>query len=110
MEPERFGSVTIDRLVDRSTIFLPSTKDPVLLPRITFGRYRGRSWTDVPEDYFVWIIDQSSLGEDVRFTTAYHRSSRLGGAGHSSLNDARSNPESIPPSQVTDPLASLWIA
>ena len=54
------------------------TKEPVLLPRITFGRYRGRSWADVPKDYLVWIIERSDLDEDVKCTAAHHRCIRSG--------------------------------
>src|SRR5215207_374874 len=33
------------------------TKQPALLPRVPFGRYRARSWSDVPERYVNWIVD-----------------------------------------------------
>jgi exodeoxyribonuclease X len=55
------------------------TEEPALPPRIPFGRYRGRSWADVPQNYLAWIIERSDLGEDIRFTAAYHRCRRLGG-------------------------------
>jgi exodeoxyribonuclease X len=52
------------------------TKEPVLLPRITFGRHRGCGWCEVPDDYLGWIVDRSELDEDIRFTAAYHRCRR----------------------------------
>src|SRR5829696_5733146 len=44
------------------------TKEPVLLPRMTFGRHRGCSWTDVPDDFLGWIVERSDLGDDIKFT------------------------------------------
>jgi exodeoxyribonuclease X len=49
------------------------TDEPALLPRVTFGRYRGSRWEEVPLDYLAWIVDRSELGEDVRFTAQHHR-------------------------------------
>jgi exodeoxyribonuclease X len=54
------------------------TGEPALLPRVTFGQYRGRGWDEVPLDYLAWIVDRSELGEDIRFTAQHHRRLRLG--------------------------------
>jgi exodeoxyribonuclease X len=43
------------------------TNEPVLLPRVLFGKHRGQKWTDVPPDYLQWILRQSdnrSTGAD----------------------------------------------
>jgi exodeoxyribonuclease X len=49
------------------------TREPALLPRVTFGRYRGSNWEEVPVDYLAWIADRSELGEDVKYTAEHHR-------------------------------------
>jgi exodeoxyribonuclease X len=54
------------------------TEEPVLLPRITFGRYRGSNWEEIPADYLAWVADQSELGEDVNYTAQHHHRLRLG--------------------------------
>ncbi len=56
------------------------TREPVLLPRIGFGQYRGCAWNDVPLDYLGWVVDRSELGEDVKYTAQHHRRLRLGQA------------------------------
>ena len=62
--------------VARAEDLIAWTKEPVLLPRITFGWHRGCSWSEVPEDYLEWIVDRSELGEEIKFTAAHHRSCR----------------------------------
>ena len=54
------------------------TGEPALLPRVTFGRYRGSNWDEVPADYLAWVADRSELGEHIRFTAQHHRRLRLG--------------------------------
>jgi exodeoxyribonuclease X len=44
------------------------TREPALLPRITFQRYRGSNWDEVPADYLAWIAGKSELGGDVKYT------------------------------------------
>jgi len=53
------------------------TGEPALLPRITFGRYRGSNWDEIPADYLAWVADWSELGEDVNFTAQHHRRMRM---------------------------------
>jgi exodeoxyribonuclease X len=40
---------------------------PTLLPRVNFGKYRGKLWKEVPIDYLSWLAGQD-LEEDVRYT------------------------------------------
>ena len=62
-------------LLNQATVenLIAWTTEPALLPRITFGRHRGSSWSEVPQDYFGWIVDRSDLGEDVKFTASHHQ-------------------------------------
>ena len=48
------------------------TGEPALLPRVTFGRYRGSNWEEVPPDYLAWVADRSELGEEVKYTYGRH--------------------------------------
>ena len=49
------------------------TVQPVLLPRITFGKHRGCAWNEVPVDYLTWVAEKSDLSEDVKFTADHYR-------------------------------------
>ena len=48
------------------------TNEPVLLPKVTFGKYRGQPWADVPPDYLQWILRQQDMNEDVAHTARHH--------------------------------------
>jgi exodeoxyribonuclease X len=54
------------------------TDEPVLLPRVTFGRHRGCRWDEVPVDYLEWITERSDHSEDVRFTAIHALTARCG--------------------------------
>jgi exodeoxyribonuclease X len=54
------------------------TSEPILLPKVTFGKHKGRNWSEVPPDYLAWIVDKSDLNEDIKFTANHHRRLRLG--------------------------------
>jgi exodeoxyribonuclease X len=49
------------------------TNEPVLLPKVTFGKHRGADWSDVPIDYLAWVADKSDLSGDIKFTADYYR-------------------------------------
>lgn len=42
------------------------TKEPKLLPRITFGKHRGTDWKDAPGSYLAWIIG-SDMDADTKW-------------------------------------------
>lgn len=48
------------------------TTAPVLLKTVTFGKYRGRQWKDLPHDYLNWIVNMSDLGEDEKHTARHY--------------------------------------
>lgn len=48
------------------------TNEPILLPKVTFGKYRGQIWTDVPPDYLQWILRQQDMNEDVVHTARHY--------------------------------------
>jgi exodeoxyribonuclease X len=49
---------------------------PALLPRVNFGKHKGKAWKDVPPYYINWMIRQPDMNEDVLFSARHH----LGGA------------------------------
>jgi exodeoxyribonuclease X len=49
------------------------TREPVLLPRVMFGKHRGCAWSEVPVDYLAWVVEKSDLSEDVKFTASHYR-------------------------------------
>lgn len=42
------------------------TKEPKLMPRITFGKHRGTEWKDAPGSYLAWIIG-SEMDDDTKW-------------------------------------------
>ena len=48
------------------------TNEPVLLPKVTFGKHRGQPWIDIPPDYLQWVLRQQGMNEDVLHTARYH--------------------------------------
>jgi exodeoxyribonuclease X len=56
--------VSIDDLIETSKL-------PVLLPRVSFGKHRGQSWSAVPKDYIAWLLRQDNLDADVAYTAKH---------------------------------------
>jgi exodeoxyribonuclease X len=52
------------------------TNEPVLLPKVTFGKYRDQTWSAVPPDYLQWILRQQDMNEDVVHTARHHLANR----------------------------------
>lgn len=42
------------------------TKEPRLMPRITFGKHKGAAWPDLPRDYLDWLM-RSDMDDDVKW-------------------------------------------
>lgn len=42
------------------------TREPALMPRITFGKHRGSDWKDAPGSYLAWIIG-SDMDDDTKW-------------------------------------------
>lgn len=43
-----------------------------LLKTVSFGKYRGMAWSDVPHDYLRWILTNDRAEEDVRHTARHY--------------------------------------
>lgn len=46
------------------------TNEPLLLPRVTFGKHAGIAWSKAPIDYLEWVLRQD-FEPDVLFTARY---------------------------------------
>lgn len=44
------------------------TKKPILIKMMMFGMHRGKPTTDIPRDYWKWVIRQKDMDSDVVFT------------------------------------------
>jgi exodeoxyribonuclease X len=53
------------------------TADPVLLPKVPFGKYRDQPWEAVPSDYLQWVLRQADMNEDVVHTARQQLAQRL---------------------------------
>lgn len=47
------------------------TEEPSLLPQVTFGKHKGKEWSDLPLDYLDWIVAKSDLDDDTKFTARH---------------------------------------
>lgn len=44
------------------------SREPALLPRLTFGKHKGSKWTQVPPDYLDWIVSpKCDMDDDVKW-------------------------------------------
>jgi exodeoxyribonuclease X len=42
------------------------TLEPRLITKLPFGKYRGLTWIEVPEDYLDWLLKQNEMDPDVK--------------------------------------------
>jgi exodeoxyribonuclease X len=54
----------LDRLLEWSN-------NPILLPKVTFGKHKGRAWSEVDRGYLRWCLTQEDMNEDVLFTARH---------------------------------------
>lgn len=57
---ELLGKATIGELI-------AWTKEPRVMPKITFGKHRGARWSEVPADYLDWLVFKSELDTDTKW-------------------------------------------
>jgi exodeoxyribonuclease X len=44
--------------------------ESVLLPKLTFGEFRGQEWSTLPASYLAWIM-KGDFDQDIKFTAGY---------------------------------------
>lgn len=54
------------------------TREPALLPRVTFGEHRGRRWSTMSDDFIAWVLARSGFDADIRFTARHEQATRAG--------------------------------
>ena len=59
-------------LLDRSGRTLPALVEleskPKMLPKMIFGKYRGKTFDQIPRSYRDWMLAQTDLHKDLRYT------------------------------------------
>ncbi len=53
------------------------SRGAALLPRMNFGKYRGKKWGEAPTDYLRWIIDKSDMDKDVKANAKHELKQRV---------------------------------
>lgn len=48
------------------------SRQPTILRRIHFGKYRGFTFEEIPRDYLHWLSQQSDWDEDLRYTIDHY--------------------------------------
>jgi len=61
---EIFGAEAVDKMIEL-------TNNPILLPRMPFGKHKGVKFEKVPVDYLQWLSG-TDLDEDMAFTVKHH--------------------------------------
>lgn len=64
------GRATIDEMVRWSG-------GPALLPKVNFGKHKGKKWEELPTDYLEWIIYKSDMDRDIIANAKHHLKKRL---------------------------------
>ena len=72
-----FSRMLKDEGMHRLNRLFQWSREPGLLPKITFGKHAMSKWSEVPSDYLLWISRQTDMDEDVRFTAAMEAKRRL---------------------------------
>lgn len=89
MPPHRAGpdaylcAVLMARILDEGRVSADEmvrwSNGPALMPRIPFGKHRGKRWEEVPLDYLDWVANKSELDRDAK-ANARHWIKRQTGA------------------------------
>jgi exodeoxyribonuclease X len=54
--------VSVEQMLDWTT-------RPAVLPRVSFGKHKGKTWDQIPDSYFRFILDDGKFDEDVLWNT-----------------------------------------
>jgi DNA polymerase III epsilon subunit-like protein len=59
------------KLMDPVQEMINISSNPVLIPRMPYGKHKGMLFKDVPVDYLQWL-STTELDEDLAYTVKYH--------------------------------------
>ena len=48
-----------------------NSSNPVLMPRMPFGKHKGMLFSEIPQDYLQWL-STTELDEDMAYTVKHH--------------------------------------
>lgn len=65
LEKLLLSGMTIDQMIDISS-------KPSVLPKVMFGKHKGMAWSSVPMSYLQWLVNQTEMDEDVRYTARHY--------------------------------------
>ncbi len=66
-----------DKLEDPVQEMIRISSNPVLIPRMPFGKHKGALFSELPRDYLEWLLT-TGLGEDMAYTVRRHLGSLSG--------------------------------
>jgi DNA polymerase III epsilon subunit-like protein len=61
---DKFGVLAVNKMIE-------VTKNPVLLPRMPYGKHKGMKFEEIPIDYLQWL-SETYLDEDVAYTIKHY--------------------------------------
>ncbi len=59
------------KLRDKVQEMINIIRNPVLIPRMPFGKHKDMPFREVPPDYLQWLLT-TDLDEDMAYTVKYH--------------------------------------
>lgn len=60
----KFGVLAYDKMIE-------ITSNPMLLPRMPYGKYKGMKFDEIPTDYLEWLSG-TDLDEDMKYTVKHY--------------------------------------
>ena len=66
-----YDKFVADGLKDPTQEMINISNNPVLIPRMPFGKHKGMLFSEVPQDYLQWLL-RTELDEDMAFTVRHH--------------------------------------
>ncbi|WP_336485223.1 3'-5' exonuclease [Methylobacterium nigriterrae] len=79
--PDAYVTAHLLREMLRETgpeVLMAWTREPALLPRVTFGENRGRRWSTMSDDFLDWVLGRGGFDADIRFTARREQALRAG--------------------------------
>lgn len=67
------AGATVEKMIEWTAL-------PSLLPVVSFGKHKGKSWEEVPFDYLTWLVGQKEMDRDAKYTAEHHINLRRGRA------------------------------
>ena len=60
-----------EKLIDPVQEMINISSNPILIPRMPFGKHKGMLFSEVPKDYLQWLSG-TELDEDMAYTVKHH--------------------------------------